>query len=140
MSDRLRKELKRLRPGPWASLWTLALAASLLGVGCADRNRDAVPDQTQTNMPGSAADRTRDAASNTAELGDNAVTTAKIKNALITDPQIKATSIDVDTKDDVVTLSGTVATEAQKKRAGEIAKKHEGVKRVINNLVVKAEG
>jgi hyperosmotically inducible protein len=116
------------------------MAASLMTFGCADRNKDAVPDQTQTNMPGTAADRTQDVGANTAEVGDNAVTTAKIKNKLITDPQIKAADINVDTKDDVVTLTGAVDTAAQKMRAAEIAKAHEGVRTVVNNITVKAKG
>lgn len=120
---------------PWLAV---VMIAGGLMVGCADRNRDAVPDQSQTRVPGSAANEVSKATGNTAELGDNAVTTGKIKNALILDPKVGAATIDVDTKDDVVTLSGTVKTAGQKQRAGEIAKNHEGIKSVVNKLVVKS--
>lgn len=118
----------------------VAMTASLMTFGCADRNKDEVPDQIQSNMPGTAADRTQDVGAKTAEVGDNAVTTAKIKNKLITDPRLKAADINVDTKDDVVTLTGAVDTAAQKMRAAEIAKSHEGVRKVMNHLTVKAKG
>ena len=46
-------------------------------------------------------------------------------------------AIDVDTTDRVVTLRGTVASNAAKARAAEIAGRTEGVTHVINQLVVK---
>jgi hypothetical protein len=117
-----------------ANFWLpLALIVSPLALGCADRDRDGTPDQAQANVPGSAA--------NTASgVTDNVTTTAKIKNALITDPAVSAAKIDVDTKDDVVTLSGEVESEAKKKKAGEIAASYKGSRRVVNTLKVTPKG
>lgn len=63
--------------------------------------------------------------------------TLKIKTKFLTDPVIKAFSIDVDTVNGVVTLTGIVDREEQKKRAVELAKSVEGVKQVIVNIQVK---
>ena len=54
------------------------------------------------------------------------------------DDSVKASDIDVHTKDGVVTLSGTVSSKAQADRAIAIAKEAEGVKSVTAHLVVKA--
>jgi hyperosmotically inducible periplasmic protein len=50
------------------------------------------------------------------------------------DPDAKVGGLDVESKDGVVTLTGTVETEAQKDKAGKLAKKVKGVKQVINNI------
>lgn len=63
--------------------------------------------------------------------------TAKIKAKLIADPELKALSIDVDTVNGVVTLTGIVENERQKERAVRHAKSVEGVKEVVVNLQVK---
>ncbi|MEG0149518.1 MULTISPECIES: BON domain-containing protein [unclassified Comamonas] len=67
---------------------------------------------------------------------DDAGITAQVKADLIKEPNISALKIDVDTKSGVVTLSGTVPSEALKTRAGELAKAVKGVGNVNNNLTV----
>jgi hyperosmotically inducible protein len=62
--------------------------------------------------------------------------TLKIKTKLIQDPELKAFSIDVDTINGVVTLTGAVENRMQKRRAVEIAASVEGVKKVIDNLQI----
>jgi len=63
--------------------------------------------------------------------------TAKIKAKFIADPELKAFSIDVDTLNGVVTLTGVVERESQKEKAVKLAKSVEGVKQVIVNIQVK---
>lgn len=63
--------------------------------------------------------------------------TMKIKAKFIGDPDLKALSIDVDTVNGIVTLTGIVEKEEQKRRAVELAKSVEGVKQIIVNLQVK---
>ncbi|MGC9142102.1 MAG: BON domain-containing protein [Caldimicrobium sp.] len=63
--------------------------------------------------------------------------TAKIKAKFIADPELKAFSIDVDTLNGVVTLTGVVERESQKEKAVKLAKSIEGVKQVIVNIQVK---
>jgi len=64
--------------------------------------------------------------------------TAAIKAKMAADEHVKASNIDVDTKDGIVTLSGTVSSKAEADRAVAIAKEAEGVKSVTSHLVVKA--
>ena len=66
-----------------------------------------------------------------------AALTTKVKSALAADAGLKTmTSIDVDSKDGVVTLKGKVDSADLKKKAGDVAKKVSGVKSVKNELKV----
>jgi hyperosmotically inducible protein len=56
--------------------------------------------------------------------------TTKVKSELASTKGIKSTDITVETNDGVVSLSGTVASAAQKTRVEKIAKKIKGVKSV----------
>lgn len=69
---------------------------------------------------------------------DDASITAKVKTALVAEPDLSGLAIDVDTSQNVVTLNGTVATDAARDQAERVAKGVEGVKEVKNNLLVKA--
>lgn len=68
-------------------------------------------------------------------LGDAALT-AKIKAALIKDADLAGTDINVDSNNGVVQLRGSVKTQAQQRRAEEVAKGIGGVKSVSNGLAV----
>jgi hyperosmotically inducible protein len=69
-------------------------------------------------------------------LANDASITAAVKSKLLADPDTSALRIDVDTKDSMVTLTGTVGTEAEKKQAITIARNTEGVKNVTDRLKV----
>ena len=73
------------------------------------------------------------------EAVSEASLTGKVKSALAADVGLKTvTSINVDSdKGGIVTLKGHVQTADMKKRAGEVAKKVNGVKSVKNELQVK---
>ena len=62
----------------------------------------------------------------------------KTRTALVATDDLRDSTIEVDVENDVVTLSGTVATAAQKTRAEQVAKDIEGVKSVSNKLTVSA--
>ena len=64
--------------------------------------------------------------------------TTKVKAKMATDSTVKASQINVDTKDKVVTLSGTVDNEAAKTQAVAIARGTQGVSDVVDNLTVEA--
>ena len=69
-----------------------------------------------------------------------AALTTKVKTALASDAGMRTmTNIDVDSDNGVVTLKGKVDSAEAKKKAGEIAKKVDGVKRVKNELKVEAK-
>jgi osmotically-inducible protein OsmY len=76
-----------------------------------------------------AADQARRA------INDGAVT-AKIKAKMALDDSVKALDIDVDTVGTTVTLSGVVATDAQRQKALQLARETEGVKQVVDQLRV----
>ena len=68
-------------------------------------------------------------------LSDGAIT-AKIKSKMALDDTIKSREIHVATADAVVTLSGKVATAAERDRALQLAKDTEGVKSVTDHLQI----
>ncbi len=83
-----------------------------------------------------AADRAGDAVAGAGAAVTDASVTAAVKTRLLADPDVAGLRIDVDTNDKVVTLTGTVATAAQKTEAESIARDTTGVTRVVNNLRV----
>ena len=62
----------------------------------------------------------------------------KTRFDLATADDLRDSTINVDVENDIVTLSGTVASAAQKTRAEQVAKSVEGVKSVRNQLKVQA--
>jgi hyperosmotically inducible periplasmic protein len=68
---------------------------------------------------------------------DAGITTA-VKTGLATDDVVKPFQVDVDTKDKVVTLSGTVDSPAAKDRAVTVAQGTKGVVSVIDKLSVRS--
>jgi osmotically-inducible protein OsmY len=63
--------------------------------------------------------------------------TAKIKAKMALDDTINATSIDVDTNGTVVTLSGSVRSQAERDKAVVMARDTAGVTQVVDRLVVR---
>jgi hyperosmotically inducible periplasmic protein len=63
--------------------------------------------------------------------------TAKIKAKMALDDTVKALSIDIDTNGSVVTLTGTVHSEAERAKAVQLARETDGVTTVNDKLVVK---
>jgi hypothetical protein len=66
---------------------------------------------------------------------DPGITTA-VKSKLAADGRTSAMKIDVDTSNKIVTLNGTVQTEAEKAAAEQVAKSTDGVTSVVNKLTV----
>jgi len=68
---------------------------------------------------------------------DDGVVTAKVKSALLADPDIKSFDFKVETRKGEVMLSGFVGNQAQVDRAILIARGVEGVKAVANSMNLK---
>ena len=68
------------------------------------------------------------------EQVDDAGITMRVKARLLEDPLVKGMQIDVDTRDGVVFLTGTVPGDAERKQAIELARTTEGVKSVEANF------
>lgn len=63
--------------------------------------------------------------------------TGKVKASLAVDSNVRATQIEVATKDGVVTLTGNIDSQAEKDRALEIARSTNGVKNVVDMIAVR---
>lgn len=95
------------------------------------QNREKVQDKLPT------ADERAKNRDKVASTASNATLTGKVKSALASDAGAKTmTNINVDSNNGVVTLKGRVDSADLKKKAGDIAKKVEGVKSVKNELKV----
>jgi osmotically-inducible protein OsmY len=71
-----------------------------------------------------------------AALDDGALT-AKIKSKMALDDSVKALNIHVDTTNGIVTVSGTARSQAERQRALQLAKETNGVREVVDRLVIK---
>ena len=70
------------------------------------------------------------------ETIDDATITARVKTALLNDPQVGAMKIDVGTTGGVVTMTGSVKSKAEEDRAIQLARQVNGVKDVRSALRV----
>lgn len=68
---------------------------------------------------------------------DDATITAKVKESIFADSQLKVLQIEVMTDHGVVTLSGTVNGKSQEDEAVKVAKLVDGAKSVRDNLSIK---
>jgi hypothetical protein len=57
-----------------------------------------------------------------------------VKRKLANDPDVKGGALEIDVKDGVVTLRGKVETDKLKQKAERLAKKVNGVKKVVNEI------
>lgn len=62
--------------------------------------------------------------------------TTSVKAQMAADDTVKASEINVDTHNHVVTLNGTVGSQAEKERAMQIARDTKGVTNVVDDVVV----
>jgi osmotically-inducible protein OsmY len=84
-----------------------------------------------------AADKTSEAVGKAGDKTSDTSVTTLVKAGFSGEKLLKDSAIDVDTTNHVVTLRGTVASDAAKARAGEIARGIDGVTRIVNQLVVR---
>jgi osmotically-inducible protein OsmY len=68
---------------------------------------------------------------------DDASITTRVKTALIGTDETRARNIEVNTYKGVVQLSGFVGSEAERKKAGEVAQSVNGVVTVKNDLLIR---
>jgi osmotically-inducible protein OsmY len=107
------------------------IAKGIEGVVEVDNKLAIVPRTGATAKPAEGATRSFGA------WIDDATTTASVKSKLLGNPNTEGLKIDVDTRGDVVTLSGQVASAEEKALAEELARNTGDVKNVRNQLVVK---
>ena len=124
-----------------------AVAAFFFGYRLGDNGVETPVAATQT-VPTVDTDKARETG---AKIGETVATgaaqaqqalnegtlTAKIKSKMALDDTVKALSIDIDTPGTVVTLSGSVHSEAARAKALQLARETAGVTAVHDRLVVR---
>lgn len=88
------------------------------------------------NIDKSLTDKVKGGMSKTGEKIDDAWITTKLNWFFVGEDTLKHSKINVDTKNNVVTLNGTVTNAAGKARAAQLARQTDGVKSVVNNLTI----
>jgi osmotically-inducible protein OsmY len=83
-----------------------------------------------------AGSEIREKAAEAGKAIDDATLTAKVKSALIAEPNLKSNTINVDIMAGVVTLKGTTDSQENRQKAAQVASNVEGVRDVRNELVV----
>ena len=128
----------------------VAAAAFFFGYRWAAPGGRTVSAPATTGTSGATADTRERAREVGAEIGEkvavganaaeralaNGQLTAKIKAKMALDDSIKASAIDVDTNGTVVTLSGTVRSQAEHERALRLTRETAGVTQVVDHLRV----
>jgi len=113
-----------------ALAFALSAAVALALAGCAS-------ERSGTSSSGGTSGS---ASSGITQDAKNATLTTKVKTALAADVGLRTlTGINVDSEGSVVTLKGSVDTEANKRRAEQVAQGIEGVSSVRNQLTVEAK-
>jgi hyperosmotically inducible periplasmic protein len=79
-------------------------------------------------------------AATTSRTSDDLTTTTAVKIALLTDAEVGGLRLEVSTAQGVVTLAGTVASQAQADRAVAVAKKTRGVRGVRTEMKIAGLG
>jgi len=121
-------------------LAAIVAGTALMSAGCSDRTPGDTAGQKLDRATDKMASATERATNKTAAVVDDAAITTKVKSAVFAEPGLKTLQINVDTKDAVVTLSGTVDTPDLKQKAMEIAQHVDGVRSVVDNLAIKSTG
>jgi len=75
----------------------------------------------------------------TVDYVDDTVITAKVKTALLAEPELKSAEIKVETVDGTVSLSGAVGSQANIQKAVSVTRDVKGVKSIKNNLHLKSQ-
>ena len=114
-----------------ALAFTLSVAVALALAACS------------SDKPNSSSSGGGTSSSTTSEIKQDSKDswlTTKVKSALAADVGLKTlTGINVDTTGSVVTLKGSVDTDANKRRAEQVARGVEGVSSVKNELTIQAK-
>jgi len=114
---------------------------ALFGAGCGNNSTPADRNASNATTPPATSSTTAPerTASAKGAINDAAIT-GKVKAAVMAEPGIRSLKIDVDTRDGVVTLNGKIDSQEHKDRAMQVAQSVEGVKSVVDNLMVGTSG
>ena len=129
--------------GQITRLLSSAVAVAIIASACGSNEKDQaqqtvqkIEDKTK-EVAGDVADKSKEIVSATGEAITDGWITAKLKAKFSDEKLLKDSKIDVDAKDRVITLKGTVASAEAKKRAVSVANGTEGVLSVVDQLEIK---
>lgn len=71
------------------------------------------------------------------QILNDTILSSKIRTELLKDPDIRSTNVDVDTYNNVVTLTGIVSSESEKAKVLYVVQRVAGNRQVVDNLSVK---
>ena len=111
-----------------------ARLAKVTGITRVDNKISVNPDADKA-----ITERAKAGLSKAGEKIDDAWITTKVKWFFLGEDELKGSEINVDTKQNVVTLKGTVSSEAGRTRAKQLAADTDGVKRVVDELTIAAK-
>lgn len=133
------------------SIFAIALTAVIFSSACSSARRTGSTVKDATVATGRevgdktedaaevVADKTEDAAEGLAEKTADATITSAVKMKFAADKTVEAFAIDVDTRNGIVTLTGTVKSKSEADRAVLLAKGVEGVKSVTPKLTISTQ-
>ena len=107
------------------------------GVQSAARETSAEVKERAADVKEHASASVHEAVHRTEAVLTTAALTSKIKAKMALDDKVTASNINVDTVGNVVTLTGTVGSKDEQKRAVRIAAETSGVAKVVNHLRVR---
>ena len=125
-----------IHPTAFVQGLAFACAVSILMTGCGNRQEEARAPAASTLAPASGTG-TPPAGTTVGTVIDDSVVTARVKSALLADPEIKSFEIKVETRKGQVQLSGFVDTQARIDKAVALTRKVEGVTGVENGMTLK---
>ena len=109
--------------------------ATKKAVGAVKDTKVEVKDDTTPKLERAGA-ATKEKSGQAKDASADAAITSAVKTKLLGDTKVAGLKIDVDTKDNVVTLTGTVKSAAEKAEAVRLAKTTTGVKSVVDRLTI----
>ena len=126
----------KVHPTAFLQGLVLACAASILMSACGNRQEETRAPAASTTAPAPST-ATPPAGTTVGTEIDDSVVTARVRSALLADPDIKSFEIKVETRKGQVQLSGFVDTQARIDNAIALTRKVEGVKGVENGMRLK---
>jgi len=103
-----------------------------------DKSKEGIEKATDATKEGTAkaADKSAQGIAKAGEAITDVWIKARVKSKFVDEDVLKGSDIEVDVADHVVTLSGTVPSEAGRTRAVDEAKKVDGVRQVIDKMTI----
>lgn len=131
--------MKTITRKPWLMFGVLAatLGGAFLG-GCTPAEQKQAANTTERGL-NEAGEVATNAIDTTTRVVSDVSITGTVKGKILATKGLPASTIDVTTKNNIVTLNGRVQTAAQKNQVERLAQNTPGVTKVVNKLAVQKQ-